>query len=165
MVAPSFQTMTVMSEVYMKNNKAYIDVKNEKTGTIRSVRWYTEAEYKKAYGNKSQENAAGGKSGFSGLIHARGFSNGPIVVVRGAVAANEQWLAASTARYATDIGWYFVSTEPMPEKVPSTLKGVLLSWEEMKGEDDRHVKAPAALQKIIADKIKQNRDIVRFSYE
>lgn len=166
MVAPSFQNYKfITEEPFTKNGKLYVTVEHPNTHNHRDVRWYTEAEYKKAYGNKSQENAAAGSSGFPGLIHARGFSNGPIVVVRGAVAANEQWLAASTARYAVDVGWYFVSTEPMPEKVPSTLKGVLLSWEEMKGEDDRHVKAPAALQKIIADKIKQNRDIVRFSYE
>ena len=50
MVAPSFQTMTVVSEVYTKNGKEYIDVKNEKTGTVRSVRWYSEKEYQRTYG-------------------------------------------------------------------------------------------------------------------
>ncbi len=55
MVAPSFQSMTVVSEVYIKDGKAYIDVRNEKTGTIRHARWYTEAEYHKAYGNKSKD--------------------------------------------------------------------------------------------------------------
>lgn len=48
--APSFQTMLIVSEIYLKNKKSYIDVKNEKTGTIRSVRWYSDTEYKRLYG-------------------------------------------------------------------------------------------------------------------
>lgn len=57
MVAPSFQSMTIVSETYTKNGKLYIDVKNEKTGTIRSVRWYSDKEYARAYGNKSKDEA------------------------------------------------------------------------------------------------------------
>jgi len=55
MVAPSFQSMTVVSEVYNKDGKEYIDVRNEKTGTVRHVRWYTEREYNRLY-NKSKAN-------------------------------------------------------------------------------------------------------------
>ena len=38
MVAPSFQAMTILTETpYLKNGRKYVDVKNEKTGTIRSL--------------------------------------------------------------------------------------------------------------------------------
>lgn len=158
MVAPSFQTMTVMSEVYMKNNKAYIDVKNEKTGHIRSVRWYTEAEYKKAYPKSA---AAAPADGFSGLKQARGFSKGPIIVLRGGdrAALPQDWTSASIARYATDIGWYIASTDEVPSDMPSSIVGIPLSWDEMKGSDDRHVKTPSELRAIIAKKIKNNETI------
>ena len=53
MVAPSFQSMTQVSEIYIKNGKNYVNVKNEKTGTIRSVRWYSEKEYYKIYGKST----------------------------------------------------------------------------------------------------------------
>jgi len=55
MVAPSFQSMIVVSEVFIENGKEYIKVKNPKTGTIRKCRWYTEKEYKSAYGSKSKD--------------------------------------------------------------------------------------------------------------
>lgn len=167
MVAPSFQTYKfIVEEPFLKNGKLYVTVEHPNTHNHRDVRWYTDAEYKKAYGNKSQkgEGNAGpiGKSGFIGLKKARGFSEGPIIVVRGAPAANETWLGASPARYATDIGWYFVSTEPLPADIPSSLFGIAISWEEMQGEDEYHVKSPDAIRKLIGDKVKNKRDLVRF---
>ena len=54
MVAPSFQAMTILSEPYTKNGKSYIDVRNEKTKTIRSVRWYDDKEYARAYGKATK---------------------------------------------------------------------------------------------------------------
>ena len=57
MVAPSFQSMTVVSEVYTKDKKEYIDVRNEKTGTVRHVRWYSEHEYAKLYGKTAAKAA------------------------------------------------------------------------------------------------------------
>ena len=156
MVAPSFQSMTVMSEIYQKNNKAYIDVKNEKTGTIRSVRWYTVAEYAKAYGGK-----AGGAAtdGFSGLKQARGFSRGPIMLIRNTKAADEAWLGASKARYATDIGWYVASTDGFPVQHPEHFRFLSLSWEEF-AADERHAKTPDELKRIIKSKEKNNEYIL-----
>lgn len=154
MVAPSFQSMTIMSEVYQKNNKAYIDVKNEKTGTVRSVRWYTEAEYAKAYGraaaNKSKEI-----NGFAGLKVCRGFARGPILLIRNTKPADEQWLGASVARYATDVGWYVTSTDSFPVVHPGHFRFLLLEWEEF-CQDETHAKSPEELQRIIRKKEKDN---------
>ena len=154
MVAPSFQSMTIMSEVYQKNNKAYIDVKNEKTGTVRSVRWYTEAEYAKAYGraaaNKSKEI-----NGFAGLKVCRGFARGPILLIRNTKPADEQWLGASVARYATDVGWYVTSTDSFPVVHPGHFRFLLLEWEEF-CQDETHAKSPEEWQRIIRKKEKDN---------
>lgn len=162
MIAPSFQSMTLLTpEPFLKNGKLYVTVRNEKTGNKRDVRWYDQKEYTRTYG-KPAEISSDGKRRFKGLRQARGFSAGPVMAIVGAVAANEQWLSASVARYACDIGWHFVSTDKIPENIPSTLKGVLISWEEMRDGDDESVKAPAAIKQLIANKVKNNRDIVRF---
>ena len=49
MVAKSFQGMTLLCEPYESNKKMYVKIRNEKTGTERVVRWYTESEYIKMY--------------------------------------------------------------------------------------------------------------------
>ena len=43
MVAKSYQGMELVTEPYDVNGRMYVKVKNEKTGTVRQVRWYTEA--------------------------------------------------------------------------------------------------------------------------
>lgn len=149
MVAPSFKEFTVVREQYIKNGKYYVDVKNPKTGTVRSVRWYTDAEFAKNYGKKFEENE---DKGWDGLKHARGFDNGPILVIRGARSTDEKWLKASCARYAVGIGWYIVSTNTFPDDAPKHLKYLLLSWEEFRDGDDRHMKKPAQLAEILSQK-------------
>lgn len=123
MVAPSFQGMTLLSEPYLKNNKTYIDVRNEKTQNIRSVRWYTEKEYEKAYGSKNNQ--------LFSIKDCRGFSEGPIIVIRNIQTPHEEcWLRRSVARHAADVGWYFASTDSIPLDAPSTFKYIPLTWEE-----------------------------------
>ena len=55
MVAPSFQKFEFIGDVYVSAGKKYIQAKNPKTGTIRQVRWYEDAEYAKLYPEKAQE--------------------------------------------------------------------------------------------------------------
>ena len=50
MVAKSFQNMKQLGEPFNEKGKMYVNVKNEKSGTVRKVRWYTESEYAKMYG-------------------------------------------------------------------------------------------------------------------
>ena len=50
MVAKSFQSYAIVSEVYTVNGRQYVKVQNPKTGSTRQVRWYTEDEYNKMYG-------------------------------------------------------------------------------------------------------------------
>lgn len=156
MVAPSFQAMKRISEVYFKEGKYYVDVKNEKTGTVRSVRWYTDAEYAKSYGKKLSTD-----DGFDGLKHARGFDNGPILVIRGNRADDEEWLRASIARYAVGIGWYIVSTDTLPEDAPKHFKYLLLGWQEAI-IDERHMKKPNDLNALLAEKARK-REWVNFN--
>ena len=155
MVAPSFQTYKLITEQpFTKNGKQYVTVEHPNTHNHRDVRWYTEAEYAKAYGraaaNKSKE-----VNGFAGLQVCRGFARGPIMLIRNTTAADEPWLGASIARYATDVGWYVASTDSFPINFPKHFRFLFLSWEEF-CQDETHAKSPEELKKIIRAKEKNN---------
>ena len=154
MVAPSFQTYKlIVAEPFLKNGKLYVTVEHPNTHNHRDVRWYNDQEYRKAYPKLAATAPA---SGFTGLKKARGFANGPIVVLRG---NNDEWYSASVARYATDVGWYIASTDPVPA-FPSQIKGIYLSWDEIKDGDDCHINSPSVIKSIITEKFKRNRDLV-----
>lgn len=148
MVAPSFKDFSIVKEQYIKDGKYYVDVKNPRTGTIRSVRWYSDTEYAKNYGKKLSDDNANWN-----MKHARGFDNGPILVIRNIRSTDEEWLKHSCARYAVGIGWYIVSTETFPNDAPSHFKYLILGWDEFKA-DDHHPKKPTELAAILDKKIK-----------
>lgn len=154
-LAPSFAEFERLSEPFYENGKYYMTVRNPKTGTERKVRWYSDAEYAKAYGKKLSTD-----DGFDGLKHARGFDNGPILVIRGNRADDEDWLRASIARYAVGIGWYIVSTDTLPEDAPKHFKYLLLGWKEAI-IDERHMKKPADLNNLLSEKARR-KEWVRF---
>lgn len=156
MVAPSFKDFPIVKEQYVKGGKYYVDVKNEKTGNIRSVRWYSDTEYAKNYGKKLSDDNANWN-----MKHARGFDNGPILVIRNVRSTDEEWLKYSCARYAVGIGWYIVSTETFPADAPSHLKYLILGWDEFK-VDDHHPKKPTELAAIL-DKKAKNKEWIRIN--
>lgn len=147
-VAKSYENFTKLSEPYEENGKMYIQLQNPKTGTIRKARWYEEAKVKKT------------NSGNPNLKRVRGFSKGPILVVRNIKThADELWCKESNARYAVGIGWHFVSEEELPAEMPKSLKYVLLTWDEFKGKDDFHSKTSKQLAAIITRKLEANKTI------
>lgn len=162
--APSFQAMTILTETpYLKNGKRYVDVKNEKTGTIRSCRWYSQEEYNKAYGKKDK-NSSFGKYRENGLQTARGFKDGPILLIRNDSPKDKQWLEDSVARYAVDFGWYIASTDRLPADAPSNFKYLLLSWNEIRDQSDptNNTQLPRQqITSIIAQKVK-NKEYITF---
>lgn len=166
MVAPSFQKFTIIGEVYNKGNKAYIQLRNEKTGHVREARWYTATEYARIYGKQdgNRVKTTGEsidevwefywtKEGGKGLKHARGFDKGFITILRGLRnQEDEEWCKLSIARYATDVGWYFASTDNIPHDLPAHFTKIVLTWDEFRDKDNYHRKRPSQLQKIIAQK-------------
>ena len=84
MVAKSFQSMKQLGEPFCEKGKMYVNVQNEKTGTIRKVRWYTDAEYAKMYGEKVDKPA----SEFKCQKQILGFENGYITIFKGDTYAN-----------------------------------------------------------------------------
>lgn len=147
-VAKSYENFTRLSEPYEENGKMYIQLQNPKTGTIRKARWYEETKAKKV------------NDGNPNLKKVRGFSKGPILVIRNIKHSyEEQWCRDSDARYAVGIGWHFVSEDSLPLDLPKSLKYVLLTWDEFKGKDDFHSKTPKQLAAIIQNKLDRNKTV------
>lgn len=154
--APSFQEMPIVKEPFYDNGKMYVEVKNLKTSKIRKVRWYSATEYARAYGNKFKAEDAPDR-----IKNIRGFSDGPVLVCRGNEKENDAWLRKSNARYAIGMGWYFVSTEKIPDDLPKDLKLIAISWDEVK-EDEKTLKSPNKIAKIIDEKAFTNKDVIIF---
>lgn len=127
-VAPSFAEFAQESEVYVKNKKPYVDMRNPKTGTLRSVRAYLPQEWARQYGDKSAPAPSNATP--DSLKIARGFRWGPIMLIK---TSDKQWLSRTPeCRYATDIGWYIASDENLPSDHPQDLKRDLLTWDKFK---------------------------------
>lgn len=151
-VAPSFQTYKMITEEpFTKNGRLYVTVEHPNTKNHRDVRWYSDTEYAKAYGNKSKKPA---DDGIDGLKHMRGFDNGYILAIRHNRPEDEEWLRRSVPRYAVGIGWYIASTDAIPEDAPKHLKYLQLTWEEFRNGDDRHMKTPTEVATILGKKLK-----------
>ena len=129
MVAPSFQTYKMISEKpFLKGGKLYVTVEHPNTHNLRDVRWYNDAEYGKQYGKIKSE--AYEQSLAHSLKTARGFLNGPITLIRKTKSSDESWLASVKACYAVDTGWYFRSTDTLPQDLASRFPLMHRSWEE-----------------------------------
>ena len=138
-----------------KNNKLYITVKNPRTGNQRDVRWYSDEEFAKQFTIK--DAVPDHTKGFPGLKQARGFANGPILVVRGDKNEDEDWLRESPARYAMGIRWYFASDDALPTSIPAHFNLIPLAWEEFRDGDDQHMKSPEELSKLLNQKERELR--------
>ena len=156
-VAPSFENYKRLSDPFFENGKMYIMVEHPNTHNERKVRWYSDSELGKKYRTKTEEE----KSGWDNLKQVRGFSEGPILIIRGIKSdADETWCEQSCARYAMGLGWHIVSNDKLPEDAPKHFKYVILKWDEFKDGDDRHMKTPAELTAIIDEKFQNNEFIM-----
>ena len=151
MVAKSFQSMKQLGEPFCENGRMYINIQNEKTGTVRKVRWYTEAEYAKIYGEKVDASA----KVFKTQKQILGFEKGYITIFKGDTYANLEWFQKSIARYCKWWGWYIISTEAVPFDLPAGLEPIELKW-ELVGEEEGCLKpdaeVKAAVESIMYDK-------------
>lgn len=152
MVAPSFEKYEKIGEAYLKENgKKYIKVKHPSTGNIREVRWYNFQEYAAAYGKAAAEAQP---NPYGGLKQARGFSEGPILIIRNDKVSDEEWLNQSPARYAVGMGWYMPSTATLPDDTPEHFKFLLLTWDEFAISKET-ARSPQTIANILAEKEKK----------
>ena len=149
MVAKSYQEMNIWGEPYISSGRAYVQVEDPKTGRVRQVRWYTEAEYVKMYPDyepmpkrtKSQKEILG-------------FTEGYVTIFKGDTYANLEWFQRSIARYCKLWGWYIISTETIPIDLPAGLEPIRLDWSRVGTDEDvlmSEQQVVAAVNELIYD--------------
>lgn len=125
MVAKSYALLEQIGDPFTSNNRQYIKVRMT-NGNVKTVRWYSPKEYNKLYPNERIETTEDydQKKIF-------GFDNGYITIFKGNTYEDREWFKMSSARYCRYWGWYFVSTEKLPEDIPTDVTPIKLSWEKV----------------------------------
>ena len=124
LVAKSYENLEQVCEPYSLNGKEYVKVRM-KNGSIKQVRAYTEAEYRKYNPEvkiikpaKSRRDVLGfGEKGYIWIFKG---------ATPGATYENLDWFRASPCRYTRVWGWYLGSDEAMPEPLPANIEPIKL---------------------------------------
>lgn len=138
-VAKSYQELEKLTDAYESNGRMYIKIKTAK-GTEKEVRAYSATEYRRLYreapcGNGAQPSVKIKTSG-SVVKNILGFQEGYIYIFKGDLEAAEYWFEKTpAARYHCIFGWYIISTDTIPEDIPSCIQPVKLLWDAVGNED------------------------------
>ena len=143
LVAKSFQGLEQIGDIYQVKGRNYIQVKT-KTGTIKAVRVYTDKEYAKMYPDDVKDNGTQLKTQKEVL----GFDKGYITIFKGNTFEDKEYFKGNSARYTRLWGWYFVSTEELPEDIPDDVEPIRLPW-EMVGNEDGTLKSEVVIARAI----------------
>ena len=151
-VAKSYQELEIVGDVFVSSGRQYVNVKL-KSGKLKTVRWYSDAEYRKMY----PEAIAVDRSAdpyYKPQKEVLGFTKGYITIFKGDTYSELDWFRASNARYARWWGWYIISTEEIPEDLPTGIEPIRLPW-DMVGQEDGNLKpehlVKEAVESIIYD--------------
>lgn len=132
--ARTYENWEIVKEPFFFNNKWYVGILNPKTGFSQNVRWYTDEQYTKMYGEAPKNPTP--QYVKTNQRFALGFSEGPITIFRGNTYKYLDWFRfCPETRYCKLWGWYVVSTEKVPEDLPEELTPVTLCWETVGNED------------------------------
>ena len=145
-VAKSYQDLEIVGEVFVSSGRQYVNVKL-KSGKVKTVRWYTDAEYRKMY----PEVAAVDHSSdpyYKPQKEVLGFTKGYITIFKGDTYSEIEWFRASIARYARWWGWYIISTEEVPADLPEGITPVQLPW-ELVGQEDGKLKPEHLIKEAV----------------
>ena len=135
MVAPSFQNMKQVCEPYKVGDKLYVKVEHPNTKNIRQVRWYTEIEYTKAYGRKTNQEKVEVKEDSTNYKNILGFKEGYITIFSNGLDMDNEWFRLSEARYHTVWGWYFTSDTQLPKDIPAVAgRPVRILWSQVSSD-------------------------------
>ena len=128
LVAKSYQDLPKVGEVFISSGRQYINVQL-KSGKLKTVRVYSEAEFRKLYPKEKVEIK---NKYYRPRKEVLGFDKGYITVLINAdIDKHAEWLAAAKARYHKQWGWYIISTEAIPENRPEEITIKKLLWEEI----------------------------------
>ena len=68
-----------------------------------------------------------------------GFEKGYITIFKGNTYEEKEYFQMSSARYCKFWGWYFISTEKIPDDLPEDVEPIRLPW-ELVGQEDNTLK-------------------------
>jgi hypothetical protein len=145
MVAKSFQALTLVGEPFQESGRMYIYVKNEKTGSTRKVRWYTETEYYKMYPDDPRGEIIKMTKTQKEIF---GFDNGYVTIFSNSMDEENEFHRLSNARYCLRFGWYVVSTEPVSPDLPNGVTAIQLPW-ELVGNADGSLKPTIEVRQAV----------------
>lgn len=146
LVAKSYQDLPKVGEVFTSSGRQYINVQL-KSGKLKTVRAYSEAEYRKMYPEAPAVDCSADPY-YKPQKEVLGFTKGYITIFKGDTYAHIDWFRASIARYARWWGWYIISTEEIPNDLPDGLEPIQLPW-DIVGNDDGKLKPESIIQKAV----------------
>ena len=129
LVAKSYENLEQVCEPYTMNGKEYVKVRM-KNGSIKQVRAYSEAEYRKYNPEVKIIKPAKSRRDILGFGE-KGF----IWIFKGETYENLDWFHSSPCRYARTWGWYLPSDIEMPSPLPANIEPLKLEWDEVSFED------------------------------
>ena len=141
MVAKSYQTYPIVCDPYKIGTRMYVKVRKP-NGDIIQVRFYSEEEYKKYYGETNLEQAKQSQK------DAFGFIDGFITIIKGDSYPFKNFLKAEGAKYSKLWGWYFGSQQDVPQ-LAATLEAVRLDW-ELVGQENGLLKSESIVKAEVA---------------
>ena len=146
--AKSYQNLQIVREVYTANNRKYVDVRTN-DGTIKTVRWYSNDEYAKYYGEPAPHQDPYYKPQRTIL----GFDAGFIWIFNGNTYPHKDWFKSIGATFRRHWGWGLPGDMTLPDELPEGIEAVKLPWDAVKMDDENLLKSDeaiaAAVEKVL----------------
>ena len=156
LVAKSYQDLPKVGEVFTSSGRQYINVQL-KSGKLKTVRAYSEAEYRKLYPEVKTAVADTSDPYYKPQKEVLGFTKGYITIFKGDTYSELDWFRASIARYARWWGWYIISTEEIPDDLPVGIEPIRLPW-ELVGQEDGNLKPEHLVKEAVESLIYEGSD-------
>lgn len=128
-VARSYRDCEILCAPFIQNGRKYVNIKTP-AGTERRVRYYSDAEYFKMYGEEFAPTAPISEK------DKLGFVNGYITIFKGNTYPYKDWLKEHGARFTKLFNWSFASNVEWPEaELPTDLEPLQIPWEAVSTND------------------------------
>lgn len=129
-VARSYRDCKVLCDPFIQNGRKYVNIETP-AHTHKRVRWYSDAEYFKMYGEAFKPVVPQTEK------ERLGFVNGYITIFKGSTYPHKDWLKEQGARFTKMFNWSFASNvEWDEENLPEGLEPLQIPWEAVSYNDE-----------------------------
>ena len=140
-VAKSYRDCEILCNPFVQNGRRYVNIKTP-SGIERQVRYYSDAEYFKMYGEEFTPVTPLSEK------DKLGFVDGYITIFKGNTYPHKDWLKANGARFTKLFNWSFASNVEWPEdELPEDLEPLQVPWEAVSAND--HLRPEAEVRTYI----------------